>query len=133
MRLGDRIAFACRYLADDQLDAYIEEQVKVRFTGRWREETAGRGGARGNIVLLTSHALLTTAPSQEVARLGQLDGLLLTGLTPAGLDLLASYVDRTSDVQTVSMLATVALSFLGSGSAASTFYGAGLSEEGERA
>ena len=68
-----------------------------------------------------------------MARLGQLDGLLLTGLTPAGLDLLASYVDRTSDVQTVSMLATVALSFLGSGSAASTFYGAGLSEEGERA
>lgn len=47
MRLGDRIAFACRYLADDQLDAYIEEQVKVRFTGRWREETAGRGGSAG--------------------------------------------------------------------------------------
>lgn len=31
MRLGDRVAFACRYLTDEQLEVYIEEQVKVRI------------------------------------------------------------------------------------------------------
>lgn len=29
MRLGDRIAFACRYLPDEQLNTYIEEQVQA--------------------------------------------------------------------------------------------------------
>ncbi|CUM63171.1 uncharacterized protein PRCAT00000739001 [Priceomyces carsonii] len=35
---------------------------------------------------------------------GELDGLILTGLTPRGMDLLQCYVDRTSDVQTASLI-----------------------------
>lgn len=40
---------------------------------------------------------------------GELEGLILTGLTPRGIDLLQSFVDRTSDVQTASLIAQFAL------------------------
>lgn len=43
-----------------------------------------------------------------VAR-GELEGLILTGLTPRGIDLLQSYVDRTSDVQTAAIMAQFAV------------------------
>lgn len=43
-----------------------------------------------------------------VAR-GELEGLILTGLTPRGIDLLQSYVDRTSDVQTAALMAQFAV------------------------
>lgn len=33
---------------------------------------------------------------------GNLEGILLTGLTKDGIDLMESYVDRTGDVQTAS-------------------------------
>lgn len=33
---------------------------------------------------------------------GNLEGILLTGLTKDGVDLMESYVDRTGDVQTAS-------------------------------
>ncbi len=49
-----------------------------------------------------------------VIRGGRLDGLLLTGLTPQGVDLLAAFVDRTADLQTASVLTSVALTYLGS-------------------
>lgn len=35
---------------------------------------------------------------------GELEGLILTGITPRGIDLLQSYVDRTSDVQTAALI-----------------------------
>lgn len=39
-------------------------------------------------------------------RSGNVEGLLFTGLTPAGIDLLQSYVDRTADVQTAAIMAS---------------------------
>ena len=38
---------------------------------------------------------------------GDLEGLILTGLTPRGIDLLQSYVDNTSDVQSATLLASL--------------------------
>lgn len=35
---------------------------------------------------------------------GELEGLILTGITPKGIDLLQSYVDRTSDAQTAALI-----------------------------
>lgn len=35
---------------------------------------------------------------------GELEGLILTGITPSGVDLLQSYVDKTSDVQTAALI-----------------------------
>lgn len=39
---------------------------------------------------------------------GELEGLILTGITSKGIDLLQSYVDRTSDVQTAALMAAFA-------------------------
>ncbi|XP_012875473.1 PREDICTED: WD repeat-containing protein mio isoform X2 [Dipodomys ordii] len=62
----DRVAFACKFLSDAQLNRYIEK--------------------------LTN----------EMKEAGNLEGILLTGLTKDGVDLMESYVDRTGDVQTAS-------------------------------
>lgn len=42
--------------------------------------------------------------ADTVVTKGELEGLLLTGITPRGIDLLQSYVDRTSDVQTAALI-----------------------------
>ncbi|XP_050797654.1 GATOR complex protein MIOS isoform X1 [Gopherus flavomarginatus] len=62
----DRVAFACKFLNDAQLNRFIEK--------------------------LTN----------ELKDAGNLEGILLTGLTKDGVDLMESYVDRTGDVQTAS-------------------------------
>ncbi|XP_025945813.1 GATOR2 complex protein MIOS isoform X1 [Apteryx mantelli] len=62
----DRVAFACKFLSDAQLNRFIEK--------------------------LTN----------EMKEAGNLEGILLTGLTKDGVDLMESYVDRTGDVQTAS-------------------------------
>ncbi|EEQ39763.1 hypothetical protein FOB63_002347 [Clavispora lusitaniae] len=54
------------------------------------------------------HVYLHRVADTVVAR-GELEGLILTGLTPRGVDLLQSYVDRTSDVQTAALMAAHAV------------------------
>ncbi|OXB84757.1 UNVERIFIED_CONTAM: hypothetical protein H355_001234 [Colinus virginianus] len=66
MAVRDRVAFACKFLNDAQLNRFIEK--------------------------LTN----------EMKDAGNLEGILLTGLTKDGVDLMESYVDRTGDVQTAS-------------------------------
>lgn len=68
LNLSDRIAFACRFLSDDELSSYIDEMTRLAV-----EE-------------------------------GNLEGILLTGLTPRGVDLAAAYVNRTADVQSATIL-----------------------------
>lgn len=43
-----------------------------------------------------------------VVQRGELEGLILTGITPRGIDLLQSFVDRTSDIQTAALLSSFA-------------------------
>ncbi|XBW37926.1 hypothetical protein QEN19_003506 [Hanseniaspora menglaensis] len=43
--------------------------------------------------------------TKTVVSQGQLEGLIFTGITPLGLDLLETYVNRTSDVQTSASIA----------------------------
>lgn len=40
---------------------------------------------------------------------GEIDGMILTGLTELGLDLLTNYVNRTGDIQTASLASSVAV------------------------
>lgn len=47
--------------------------------------------------------------TDTVVQRGELEGLILTGLTPRGIDLLQLYVDRTSDVQTACLMAQFAV------------------------
>lgn len=67
--LGDRVAFACRYLPEDDLRSYIMQL------------------------------------EDESVRFGRLEGLVITGLNSAGLQLLQKYVDSTGDIQTLALLA----------------------------
>ncbi|KAK6205504.1 elongation factor 2 [Scheffersomyces amazonensis] len=46
--------------------------------------------------------------ADSVVSKGELEGLILTGLTPRGMDLLQSYVNRTSDVQTAALISAFA-------------------------
>lgn len=39
---------------------------------------------------------------------GDIEGLIITGLTPSGMDILQTYVDRTGDVQTAAILSSYA-------------------------
>ena len=66
----DRLAFACRFLPDSDLFAYVRQQA------------------------------------EQSVRAGELEGLLLTGLTAGngGEELMQHYLDGTGDVQTVALL-----------------------------
>lgn len=44
--------------------------------------------------------------AESVVNKGELEGLILTGITPKGIDLLQSFVDRTSDVQTAALISS---------------------------
>ncbi|ODV78556.1 uncharacterized protein CANTADRAFT_26607 [Suhomyces tanzawaensis NRRL Y-17324] len=46
--------------------------------------------------------------ADSVVTKGELEGLILTGITPRGIDLLQSFVDRTSDVQTAALISAFA-------------------------
>lgn len=46
--------------------------------------------------------------SATVIENGELEGLILTGITPSGIDLLQSYVNKTSDVQSAALISIFA-------------------------
>ena len=46
--------------------------------------------------------------ADTVVKNGELEGLILTGITSEGINLLQSYVDRTQDVQTAALISAVA-------------------------
>jgi hypothetical protein len=68
LKLSDRLAFALMFLADTELEEYVQRVSKTAI-----EE-------------------------------GDLEALLLVGMSADGLRLLQRYVDRTSDVQTASLI-----------------------------
>ncbi|KAH3670330.1 hypothetical protein WICMUC_004899 [Wickerhamomyces mucosus] len=47
--------------------------------------------------------------AEKYIKRGELEGLILTGITPKGIDLLQSYIDRTSDVQTAALITSFAV------------------------
>ncbi|XP_072027810.1 GATOR2 complex protein MIOS-like [Amphiura filiformis] len=73
LSVEDRIAFACLFLSDMQIYAYVEELMDQAITE------------------------------------GDLQGILLSGLTKDGVTLLQAYVDMTADVQTASLVAVQCL------------------------
>ncbi|KAK3770064.1 hypothetical protein RRG08_043220 [Elysia crispata] len=48
--------------------------------------------------------------TEELTKTGDLDGILLTGMSEKGIDLLENYMDRTSDVQTVAIATVFSMS-----------------------
>lgn len=89
MTVRDRIGFACNFLSDSHLTEYIE-QLNRQLT---RE---------GNLdgMLLTGNTSSSMKPN-----LGKLSiSIHFQGLSGDGLSLLQSHVDKTGDIQTVSLL-----------------------------
>mmetsp|Transcript_31302 Transcript_31302/g.100389 ORF Transcript_31302/g.100389 Transcript_31302/m.100389 type:complete len:1004 (-) Transcript_31302:2-3013(-) len=66
--VSDRIAFAARFLSDEELVSAIQRMIEVKVST------------------------------------GQLDGLVLTGLTKEAIPLLNKFVENTADLQTASLL-----------------------------
>lgn len=73
----------------------------------------GGGGGIWNFLLWFNNWIFSGTPEPQLPRYidkltnemkesGNLEGILLTGLTKDGVDLMESYVDRTGDVQTAS-------------------------------
>lgn len=67
--LGDRMAFACKYLPESKLSEYIKLQI------------------------------------QKSIEKGDLNGLLLTGESQDGINILQAHMDSTGDIQTVALIA----------------------------
>ena len=44
--------------------------------------------------------------AERASAKGDIEGLIITGLTPGGMDILQNYVDRTGDVQTAAILSS---------------------------
>ncbi|OJA11227.1 hypothetical protein AZE42_07889, partial [Rhizopogon vesiculosus] len=53
---------------------------------------------------LVSSTLAPSVATDRACTRGDIEGLIIAGLTPTGLDILQGYVDRTEDVQTAAML-----------------------------
>lgn len=68
LSLGDRIAFACLFLSQNELTSYLEGCL------------------------------------DECVKSGNVEGLVITGLSSSGIKLLQSFVDRTGDVQTAALV-----------------------------
>jgi WD repeat-containing protein mio len=94
-------------------DPYFRAMLTLLNSGDWSEvleEEALPLRERLAIAIqfLDDHALTSFFRSivKRSCDEGNIEGLIVTGLTPLGLGVLQSYVDHTGDVQTASMLAS---------------------------
>lgn len=102
----------CSGLSTDLDDPFMRAIFAYLATGDWRdvlEEDALPLRDRVGVALrfLQDEELNRTLESmaRKATMIGDLEGLLITGLDPAGFSLLQSYVDRTGDVQTAALAA----------------------------
>ncbi|KAG5359179.1 SEH-associated protein 4 [Yarrowia sp. C11] len=101
----------CRRLASELDNAYFRAIFAYIADGDWLDVLAESSlplKERLGVALrflpdddLTSY--LNRLGDQAVSR-GELEGIILTGITPRAVDLLQSYVDRTGDIQTAALL-----------------------------
>ncbi|KAF9174790.1 hypothetical protein BGX20_009785 [Mortierella sp. AD010] len=106
----------CRSHSQGQSNPYIRAIFSYIASGDWRdvlEEKSLSLADRVGVALrfLSDDELmayiLTTA--EILTDSGEIDGIILTGLTDKGLDLLTNYVNRTGDIQTVALASSTAV------------------------
>ncbi|AMD21243.1 HEL037Cp [Eremothecium sinecaudum] len=101
----------CRRLSSELEDPYLRVIFSFIADGDWwdilyensislreRLGVALRFLNDGDLTRFLEHTVSTVIAS------GELEGLILTGITPNGIDLLQSYVSKTSDIQTAALL-----------------------------
>ncbi|KAF9904605.1 hypothetical protein EC991_002533 [Linnemannia zychae] len=106
----------CKTHSQAQSNPYIRAIFSYIASGDWRdvlEEKSLSLADRVGVALrfLSDDELMayiqTTAESHTNS--GEIDGMILSGLTEAGLDLLTNYVNRTGDIQTAALASSVAV------------------------
>ncbi|KAG8863265.1 hypothetical protein FRB96_008756 [Tulasnella sp. 330] len=103
----------CQRMIHRISDPYIRIMLNNLIDEPWTEvlqdEAIPLNDRLGIIFRFLDDSAVTSALHRtfgDAKRSGNLEGLLFTGLTPAGIDLLQSYVDRTADVQTAAIMAS---------------------------
>ncbi|KAF9434733.1 hypothetical protein BGZ76_007530 [Entomortierella beljakovae] len=106
----------CRIHSHGQSNPYIRAIFSYIASGDWRdvlEEKSLSLADRVGVALrfLSDDELMAyiQVSADTLTDSGEIDGIILTGLTDKGLDLLTNYVNRTGDIQTVSLASSVAV------------------------
>ncbi|KAG0323147.1 hypothetical protein BGZ99_002924, partial [Dissophora globulifera] len=106
----------CRSHSQEQSNPYIRAIFSYISSGDWRdvlEEKSLTLADRVGVALrfLSDDELMAYIQStaESLTNSGEIDGIILTGLTEAGVDLLTNYVNRTGDIQTVTLASSVAI------------------------
>ncbi|KAF9363112.1 hypothetical protein BGX34_004832 [Mortierella sp. NVP85] len=106
----------CKIHSHGQTNPYIRAIFSYIASGDWRDvldekslSLADRVGVA--LRFLGDDELMTYIQStaEVLTNAGEIDGIILTGLTETGLDLLTNYVNRTGDIQTVALTSSVAV------------------------
>ncbi|KAG0245518.1 hypothetical protein BGX31_007311 [Mortierella sp. GBA43] len=106
----------CKIHGQSQTDPYIRAIFSYIASGDWRDvldekslSLADRVGVA--LRFLGDDELMSYIQStaESLTNAGEIDGIILTGLTETGLDLLTNYVNRTGDIQTVALISSVAV------------------------
>lgn len=103
----------CRRLASEMSNPYLRAIFAYISDGSWFDLLDDGSLPLTERLGVALRFLKRKELSQYLGRLteraivaGDLEGILLTGLTPRFVELLQSYLDRTGDIQTVSLLAS---------------------------
>ncbi|KAF9996997.1 hypothetical protein BGZ79_009266 [Entomortierella chlamydospora] len=106
----------CRSHSQGQSNPYIRAIFSYIASGDWRdvlEEKSLSLADRVGVALrfLSDDELMAyiLATAETLTDSGEIDGIILTGLTDKGLDLLTNYVNRTGDIQTVALASSTAV------------------------
>ncbi|KAJ3180188.1 hypothetical protein HDU85_004191 [Gaertneriomyces sp. JEL0708] len=105
----------CRSLSAELRDPYLRAMFAlIASNGDWQVVLQERGLSikdRIGVALrfLNDDELLAfiNKLTNKMVLMGDINGLILTGLTPAGADLMENYLNRTADVQTAALVFTM--------------------------
>lgn len=103
----------CRRLASEMSNPYLRAIFAYIADGSWFDllddgslPLTERLGVALRFLKRKELSQYLSRLTEKVIAAGDLEGILLTGLTPRFVELLQSYLDRTGDIQTVSLLAS---------------------------
>ncbi|KAI8604337.1 hypothetical protein EDD21DRAFT_366575 [Dissophora ornata] len=106
----------CQSHSQNQPNPYIRAIFSYIASGDWRdvlEEKSLSLADRVGVALrfLSDDELMAyiDTTSETLTNAGEIDGIILTGLTETGLDLFTNYVNRTGDIQTVALASSFAV------------------------
>ncbi|KAF9583248.1 hypothetical protein BGW38_009933, partial [Lunasporangiospora selenospora] len=106
----------CRSHSQGQSNPYIRAIFSYIASGDWRDvleehnlSLADRVGVALRFLSDDELMVYIHSTAEGLINGGEIDGMILTGLTEMGLDLLTNYVNRTGDIQTASLASSVAV------------------------